>query len=56
VTRAVPAIDGLSVSVTLEKLIEDHIYEFDLTNVRSHEDRRLVHSNAYYTVNEIPKP
>lgn len=56
VTRAVPAIDGLSVSITLEKLIEDHIYEFDLTNVRSHEDRRLVHSNAYYTVNEIPKP
>ena len=55
VTSAVPAPDGLSVEVHLEKIVEDHIHDFDLSRVRSRGGRRLVHSKAYYTVNEIPK-
>jgi hypothetical protein len=35
--------------------MEDHIHEFTLTDLRSREGERLVHTKAYYTVNEIPK-
>ena len=38
----------------LEKIVEDHIHEFDLAPMRSSEGKPLVHSKAYYTVNEIP--
>jgi hypothetical protein len=55
VTQAVPAADGLSVLVTLEKITEDHIHDFDLSKMVSPDGQRLVHQKAYYTVNEIPK-
>ncbi len=55
VTRAVPAEDGLSVRVYLEKIVEDHIHDFNLAGIRSQDGGRLVHNKAYYTVNEIPK-
>ena len=54
VTRAVPSADGMSVRVYLEKIVEDHIHEFDLAPIRSSEGKALVHTKAYYTVNEIP--
>ena len=55
VTEAVPSADGLSVYVHLEKIMEDHIHDFDLSKMLSPDARHLVHNKAYYTVNEIPK-
>jgi hypothetical protein len=55
VTAATPAADGLSVQIKLEKIIEDHIHEFDLSKILSHEGKPLLHTKAYYTVNELPK-
>jgi len=54
VTEAVPSEDGLSVRVRLERLVEDHIHDFNLAGIRDQDGRRLVHAKAYYTVNEIP--
>ena len=54
VTRAIPAADGLSVRVELDKITTDHIHEFDLSAIRSREGTPLLHHKAYYTVNEIP--
>lgn len=55
VIGAVPSADGLSVAVRLEKIMEDHIHDFDLAKITSKEGGHLVHNKAYYTVNEIPK-
>jgi len=55
VTKAIPSVDGLSVNVHLEKIIEGHIHDFDLTTMKSNEGGSLLHTKAYYTVNEIPK-
>ena len=48
--------DGLVADLELEGLVEGHVYEFDLPGVKSAAGRPLVHTRAYYTVNEIPKP
>lgn len=55
VLAAVPSADGLSVRITLEKIEEDHIHEFDLAGITSQEGGHLLHNRAYYTVNEIPR-
>ncbi len=47
--------DGLVADLRLDRLVEGHVHEFDLSELRSADDRNLVHSKAYYTVNEIPK-
>ena len=41
--------------VHLEKIVEDHIHDFNLSRIISRDGGHLVHSKAYYTVNEIPK-
>lgn len=55
VTGVVVAEDGLSALVTLDKVTEGHIHDFDLSKMKSKEDEPLLHTKAYYTVNEIPK-
>ena len=55
VTEAVPSADGMSVYVHLEKIMEDHIHDFDLVKMTGAGGEHLLHSKAYYTVNEIPK-
>ncbi len=55
VTQAIPAADGLSVMVRLEGIVEDHIHDFDLAKITAPDGQRLLHTKAYYTVNEIPK-
>ncbi|PHR93439.1 MAG: hypothetical protein COA78_32915 [Blastopirellula sp.] len=55
VTKAVVAADGLSVRIYVEGLVQGHVHDFDLTGVLSTEGKKLVHVNAYYTLNEIPK-
>ena len=48
------AADGLSATVTLDKLTRGHVHEFDLGALRSRDKDELLHRHAYYTVNEIP--
>ncbi len=55
VTEAIPSADGMSVLVRLEKFEIDHIHDFDLANMMSKDGERLLHTKAYYTVNEVPK-
>lgn len=47
--------DGLSAILELDQLTRGHVYEFDLGALRSRNRNELLHKNAYYTVNEIPK-
>ena len=54
VLKAVPSADGLSVRLTLEKIELGHIHDFDFAGVRSAQGNPLLHTKAYYTVNEIP--
>jgi hypothetical protein len=54
VLKAVPAADGLSVRLTLERIEEGHIHEFDFAKIRTQTGTPLLHTKAYYTVNEIP--
>jgi hypothetical protein len=55
VTGATPSADGLSVRLSLEKITEDHIHDFDLSRITSQVGKPLLHTKAYYTVNEIPR-
>ena len=48
------AEDSLSAEVTLEKLDQGFVYEFDLVKLRSQDKEALLHRNAFYTVNEVP--
>ncbi len=54
VTSVVPSGDGLSVYVKLDRITEDHIHDFDFSKLTAEDGRPLLHSKAYYTVNEIP--
>ena len=46
--------DGLRAYLTIEGIVQGHVHEFDLQRMRSAEGNKLVHVNAYYTLNEIP--
>lgn len=46
--------DGLSARVVLDEVTRGHVYEFDLGMLRSRDQDRLLHADAYYTVNEVP--
>ena len=48
------AEDGLSARITLAKLDQGFVYEFDLAGLRSRDKEELLHRHAFYTVNEIP--
>ena len=41
--------------VYLETITEDHIHDFDLAKITASDGQRLLHTKAYYTVNEILK-
>ncbi|TWU15877.1 hypothetical protein Poly21_30790 [Allorhodopirellula heiligendammensis] len=47
--------DGLRVNLRVEGLVRGHVHQFDLDTIRSRDDAELVHTNAYYTLNEIPQ-
>ncbi len=55
ILSAKPAADGMSVQLQLEKVTEDHIHDFDFSKLLSAEKVPLLHTKAYYTVNEVPK-
>ncbi len=46
--------DGLSATITIDNLKRGFVFEFDLAALRSRDGEKLLHRNAYYTVNEIP--
>lgn len=54
VVRAVVSDDGLQVRLQIEGLMQGHVHDFDLQPIRSAGGHKLVHVNAYYTLNEIP--
>lgn len=54
VTSVTLADDGLSASITVDKLERGFVYELDLIRLRSTDNEELLHRNAFYTVNEIP--
>ncbi|MCB1079899.1 MAG: hypothetical protein KDM64_18920, partial [Verrucomicrobiae bacterium] len=54
VVKAEVSADGLEVNLTIEGIQEGHIHDFDLSALRDREGHRLLHTKAYYTVNEIP--
>jgi hypothetical protein len=55
VLKAEPAADGMSVVLQLDRVVEDHIHDFDLSGMVGADGRRLLHHKAYYTVNEVPR-
>jgi hypothetical protein len=46
--------DGLNAALTVDKRARGHVHEFDLAALRGKNGGELVHTFAFYTVNEIP--
>lgn len=55
VVKATVSEDGLESLIEVEGLVQGHVHSFDLSPIKSKEGGKLVHVNAYYTLNEIPK-
>jgi hypothetical protein len=55
VTESQVSQDGLEVQLTVDGLMQGHVHEFDLQAILSADREELVHVNAYYTLNEIPR-
>ena len=55
ITKSVVSEGANSVRLTVEGIKEGHIHDFDLSKIKNSSNEHLVHSKAYYTVNEIPK-
>lgn len=47
--------DGLVATIVLDELKRGHVHEFDLAALRSETGEPLLHRDAYYTVNEVPR-
>ena len=54
VLLAVVSEDRMSVDLQVNGLVQGHVHEFELPFVTSAESESLLHSKAYYTLNEIP--
>ena len=55
IVSATPAADALSVRLVVDKIVEDHVHDFDFGKLISRDQEPLLHRKAYYTVNEIPR-
>ncbi|GAB5443085.1 MAG: hypothetical protein Fues2KO_34340 [Fuerstiella sp.] len=53
-TKATVAADGLSVDLEVNGRVQGHVHDFYLSNLRSAAGEALLHTSAYYTLNEIP--
>ena len=49
------ADDAMSVIIDVEGLVQGHVHDFFLPDMRSSDQDKLLHANAYYTLNEIPE-
>lgn len=54
-TRATVSNDGLTVEIVVDGRVQGHCHDFHLPDVQSKNSEELLHSSAYYTLNEIPK-
>ena len=54
VTAAEVAPDGLSVRLRIQGLVQGHVHEFHVPTLKSRDGEALLHTRAYYTLNEIP--
>ncbi len=55
ITKAVVSADKKSVRLYVSKLQEGHVHELTMNGVRSAQGLPLLHKEAYYTLNYIPK-
>jgi hypothetical protein len=55
VTKVELSPDGLHATLTLDTLTKGHVHEFDLAPVLDRQGGTLVHTFAFYTVNEVPE-
>jgi len=55
VTAATVAANNKSVRLKVEGLVRGHVHHLVSSGIRSKEGLPLLHPNAYYTLNEIPK-
>jgi len=55
ITKANASADGMSVRLTIDKLVPGHVHELKSAGVRSKKNLPLLHPEAYYTLNYIPK-
>jgi hypothetical protein len=49
------AKDNKSVRIKVEGLVKGHVHHLVSGGIRSKDGLPLLHPNAYYTLNEIPK-
>lgn len=54
VTSAIISEDGLKVALEVANRVQGHVHDFYLPQMRSADDEKLVHTSAYYTLNELP--
>jgi hypothetical protein len=55
IRKATVARDGLSVELEIDSLKPYYVHELRLNGVRNREGEALLHREAYYTLNRIPK-
>ena len=54
-TQATVSDDGLTVEIVVDGRVQGHCHDLYLPNVRSTNSEDLLHTSAYYTLNEIPR-
>lgn len=55
ITDAVVSADGLSVRLKVDGLQLGHVHELHAKGVKNHAGRPLLHAEAYYTLNALPR-
>jgi len=55
IRRAIVSQNGRSVRLIVNGIVQGHVHEFTVAGVRDTTGSPLVHTKAYYTVNEIPR-
>lgn len=54
-TKATVSDDGLKVELQVDGLMQGHVHDFYLPELQSAAGEKLLHTSAYYTLNEIPR-
>ena len=54
IAQAKPDQDGMSVDLRVKGLREGYVHELDASELRSKDGKPLLHTHAYYTLNQIP--
>jgi len=54
ITRATPSADGASVDLRVAGLREGYVHELDASKLADQAGEKLLHAQAYYTLNRIP--